>query len=126
MNKRVLLVDDEKNVLRGYKRMLRKSFDVITAESAKEALSIIKTQKKFAVIVSDLKMAETDGYKLLSIVKETSPDTIRIMLSQYGELVRSKYIEASGFVFKFLEKPCYNQTLKATLEEAIELFNMKK
>ena len=53
MNRRVLLVDDEPRVLDGYRRNLRKRFELVTAPGSHEALAIIAESDTFAAVVSD-------------------------------------------------------------------------
>ena len=71
MNRTVLLVDDEVNILNSFKRNLRNHVDIELASSGKEALQLI-SNKQYAVIVSDMKMPEMSGLELLTAVKETS------------------------------------------------------
>ncbi|MFZ1292479.1 MAG: response regulator [Melioribacteraceae bacterium] len=69
MNPKILLVDDEEHVLSGYKRNLRPHFDIVTSTSGKLALSTLKQEGPFAVVVSDYKMPEMNGNQFLSHVK---------------------------------------------------------
>lgn len=78
---KVLLVDDESNVLHSCRRSLRlESFDVETTTEPSEALEKLRTQC-FAAIVSDQRMPQMEGTKLLAQAKEVSPDTVRILLT---------------------------------------------
>ena len=81
MTERILLVDDEPNVLHALTRQLRKRFDLRTAESGEAALRLLKTEGPFAVIVSDMRMPEMNGVELLATVKTLYPDTVRLMLT---------------------------------------------
>jgi len=81
MNRKILCVDDEPNVLQGYQRALRKDHDITIAESGADALAIIENSSPFAVIVSDMRMPVMDGVQFLARVKEVTPDSVRIMLT---------------------------------------------
>ena len=61
MTERVLFVDDDSNILAGYRRQLRKRFDLHTAASGAEGLETLKAKGPFAVVVSDMNMPEMDG-----------------------------------------------------------------
>ena len=61
MNNRILLVDDDVDILSGFQRNLRKHFTIKTAVSAAEALSILRVEPPFAVVVSDYSMPKMNG-----------------------------------------------------------------
>ncbi len=124
MNKRVLFVDDDPNILRAIYRQLRKKFEVFTALSGKEALDIIKNSPAFAVIVADMRMPEMDGVELLSKVKELSPDTVRIMLTGNADQQTAIKAVNEGAIFRFLNKPCPNALLESTIVAAIEHYSL--
>ena len=123
---KILLVDDEINVLNAFMRHLRKDFDMRTALSAQEGLKFIEEEGPFAVIVSDLKMPGMDGLQFLTKVRELYPDTLRIMLTGYADL--NVAIEAinSGEVFRFLVKPCSVENLKKNILDAMGIYRLKE
>ncbi|MCK5119808.1 MAG: response regulator, partial [Candidatus Latescibacteria bacterium] len=61
MNEKILLVDDDANVLAGLKRQLQKEFDLGMALSGDQGLATMDLQGPFAVIVSDMKMPGMNG-----------------------------------------------------------------
>ena len=81
MKDKVLLVDDDAMVLSGLKRRLRKQFHIETALSGEEAINKVRDNGPFAVIVSDFHMPGMNGIEFLCQVKETNPDTVRMMLT---------------------------------------------
>ncbi|KAB2890906.1 MAG: response regulator [Desulfobulbaceae bacterium] len=111
MTEKILLVDDEENILHSIRRELRKRFDIHTAGSGAEALEILKSQGPFAVIISDMRMPLMDGVQLLSKVKDLYPDVVRLMLT--GNADQETAIDAvnKGQIFRFLSKPCPTATL---------------
>jgi len=112
---KILFVDDEQNVLDSMRRQLRKRFSIQTAVSGDEALRILKEEGPFAVIVSDMRMPGMDGIELLKRVKDSYPETVRIMLT--GNADQETAIDAvnSGQIFRFLTKPCSTATLVPAL-----------
>src|SRR5688572_30779220 len=74
MSDAILFVDDEANVLEGFKRQLRKEFTLDTAIGPEEGLQAIAERGPFAVVVSDRQMPGMDGVEFLSQVRERSPD----------------------------------------------------
>jgi response regulator RpfG family c-di-GMP phosphodiesterase len=124
MSKRVLLVDDEVNVLQGYQRALRKRFRLEVATGGAEALEKIADEGPFAVIVSDMRMPAMDGVQLLATVKERAPDTVRMMLT--GNSDQQTAIDAinHGDIFRFLNKPCDKDALTRALEAGIRQYDL--
>jgi response regulator RpfG family c-di-GMP phosphodiesterase len=83
--KKILLVDDEIQILKALSRMfLDTDYEIFTAENGMDALKLIETTE-IDMVISDMRMPMLDGYKLLSIVKEKYPKIIRIILSGYAE-----------------------------------------
>ena len=116
----ILLVDDEENILRGYRRSLRGKFNIDTAEGGFEALQLIEAKGPYPVVVSDMRMPKMNGVELLSEIKCRFPDTVRVLLT--GNTDQQTAVEAinEGDVFRFLNKPCSAETLAATLSTAVE------
>ncbi len=121
MSERVLLVDDDPNVLSGFQRQLRKRFRIKTALGGEQALELLERSGPFAVIVSDQRMPEMDGVTLLEEVRRRSPETVRLMLTGNADQETAQEAVNRGQVFRFLTKPCPPETLVAALEEALEL-----
>ena len=119
MKPRVLLVDDESNVLEAFSRVLRGRFLVGTAESGAQALVMLEHQGPFAVIVSDMRMPGMDGVQLLSEVWERYPDTVRIMLTGNADQQTAADAVNQGAIFRFLTKPCDHELLAKTIHQAI-------
>lgn len=124
MSKRVLLVDDEPNVLNGIKRRLESEFELVTAESGAQALAAIDGGPPFAVIVTDMRMPKMDGIQLIKAARVESPDTVFVMLT--GNQDQATAIQAlnDGKVFRFLTKPCQSSDLKTAIEAALRQYQL--
>jgi len=122
MSRRILLVDDDPNILSSYTRTLRKRFEFDTAQGGDEALAHLTTSGPYAVILSDMRMPGMDGIQLLSEAKTLSPDSVRIILT--GNADQESAIQAvnRGNIFRFLTKPCDPETLSISLEAAIDQY----
>ncbi len=119
-NKPVLLfVDDEERIVRLLKIMFRGDYEVHTALSAREALAILETIP-VDVIASDQRMPDTTGIQLLSQVRERWPETVRILLTGYSDLVAIIGAVNEGEVYRFLNKPWDQAELRAVIAEAVE------
>ncbi len=124
MIEKILLVDDEPNILQAMQRQLRKRFEITTAESGTEALAKLKEQGPFAVIVSDMRMPGMDGIQLLSRVKAGFPDTVRIMLTGNADQETATEAVNVGQIFRFLNKPCSTGVLATSIALAVRQYNL--
>jgi len=124
MNEKVLLVDDDRNILAGYKRALHRQFQLETAEGGPVALEILSNDGPFAVIVADMGMPGMDGIQFLTKVKEHTPDSVRMMLT--GNADQETAIDAvnEGNVFRFLTKPCPPEVLASALEAGVAQYRL--
>lgn len=121
---KILLVDDEPNVLAAFQRNLRGRFAIDTATSGAEALAKIERNGPYAVVVADMQMPEMTGLDLLVQVEARNPDTVRIMLT--GNAQQKTAVDAvnRGHVFRFLNKPCPAELLAQTLQAAIHHYQL--
>ncbi len=81
---RILIVDDEENLVALFKRILQKEgYEVQCASSGEEALEKLETEW-FDLVITDLKMPGMDGLELLSKAKAVNPTMPFIMLTAFG------------------------------------------
>jgi len=125
---RVLLIDDDANLLAALQRQLRKNYDLTTAQGGKEAIDAIhdaaERKEQFAVALCDMRMPGMDGIETLARIKEISQETVRIMLT--GNADQQTAIDAinKGSIFRFLTKPCGAEDLVAGLAAGVEQYNL--
>ncbi|BBB70060.1 hypothetical protein UNDYM_5807 [Undibacterium sp. YM2] len=116
--KTLLIVDDEPNIGSALKRLLRgEGYHILTATSGQQGLDLLAVNP-VQVIISDQRMPGMIGTEFLRIVKELYPDTIRIILSGYSDLVPIAEGVNRGEVFKFLTKPWEDAQLKENIRDA--------
>lgn len=121
MNKRVLFVDDEPNVLDGLQRMLRplrQEWEMEFVESGGAALEVLR-DSHFDVVVSDMRMPGMTGDELLIEVMKRHPHVVRIILS--GQSERDMIMKTVGAAHQFLAKPCDADLIKNTVIRACSL-----
>ncbi|BAE49852.1 Response regulator [Paramagnetospirillum magneticum AMB-1] len=106
LSDKILVVDDDANLLAGIKRLLGQKLNITTAEGGIEALGKAQNEGPFAVVVCDMRMPGMDGVEVLRRFHEASPDTSRIMLT--GNADQKTAVEAinTGQIFRFFNKPC--------------------
>jgi CheY-like chemotaxis protein len=119
MAEKILLVDDDSNILDGYRRSLSREFLMETALGGEQALKLAADSGPYAVVVSDMRMPGMDGIQLLSKIKAQSPDTIRVMLTGNAEIETAITAINEGSIFRFLTKPCSKEMMGKTLTAAL-------
>lgn len=116
---RILFVDDEAQILKSLRRMMR-SFqaDCMYVEGGEAALAAF-ADEPFDIVVSDMRMPEMDGATLLAKIADQYPETIRLVLTGYSEesLIMSAINE--GRIWGFIHKPWDDNQLLATLQQAM-------
>ena len=109
LQKRILLVDDEENILDAYSCLLsEKGFYVVTSDSVKKVRKeFFKSQ--FDLVITDLGMREDNGFTLVEEIKKKSPNTPVIMLTgSVKTKMLSEYLSILG-VYAMIEKTCSNK-----------------
>lgn len=117
----ILFVDDDTNILSGLRRRLRVTcpqWNLYFANSGDEAIRLAQSND-FDVIVSDIQMPGMDGVTLLETLQKTHPDAVRIILT--GHTDNASYLRTIGPAHQFLSKPCDNQTLIESIDNALGL-----
>lgn len=121
---RILLLDDEPNILNALKRLLREEdWQVDTFTDAETALEALLSHT-YSVIVSDYQMPGMDGVTFLQFARQRQPDTIRLMLSAHGD--RQSMISAinRAEIYRFLSKPWEEYEIQAALRSAVDLYQV--
>jgi DNA-binding NtrC family response regulator len=115
---RILLVDDDKNVLEGYKRLLHGLFEVETATDGGQALAAIHLFGPYEVIISDMQMPGMNGAEFLAKVRQLAPNSVRMVLTGHKDINRAIEAVNEGRIFRYLTKPCEKNELVNAIELA--------
>ncbi|MCB0311469.1 MAG: response regulator, partial [Bdellovibrionales bacterium] len=124
-NHRILLVDDEPNVIESFKRQLSEDIHAETAPSGESALRKIKEQQAFAAIIADYRMPGMNGLQFLKQVREISPESTRMMLTGNADLTLAMAAINEGHVFRFMRKPCSSEAFLSAITSAIRQNNLE-
>ena len=116
---RILYVDDEVINLELLQLTFMSDFEVLTAESASEGLSLLEQNSDIHVLISDLKMPMMDGLDFIKVVKQKHPEKVCMLLTAFME----SDVMLEGFnkelIFRYLMKPWNKDELKETILEAL-------
>jgi two-component system probable response regulator PhcQ len=116
---RIMLVDDEPNVLRALERLLASpQLEIECFDDPEQALRRIHTAT-FDLVLSDFRMPRLDGVELLKQIRVMQPDAMRLILSAHTDLqaILSAINEAE--IYRFIAKPWDPYDLKRTIDQAL-------
>jgi len=124
---KVLFVDDQEEVLLLLEKTLKdENYTKIFANSAAEALDILKNDQ-IDVIVTDMVMPQMNGLQLLKIIKEEYPYVVRVVLSGFSQVPSILSAINSGDIYRFLTKPWrVNEESKQIIRDALEYSYFQK
>jgi DNA-binding NtrC family response regulator len=120
MMKKILVVDDEIEMLNSLEKILsqREDFDLFFLENSLAARELVQT-KKFDLIITDLKMKEVQGTEILKQTILKYPGTPVVMISGYGTIEASVEAMRKG-AFDFIEKPFTSKKLFECIDRALQ------
>lgn len=114
---KVLVVDDNVTNLTILKTQLEHwGLAAVTVVSAKQAIDVLKTGKKFGLVITDMEMPEMDGLGLAQYIKSNDYQVPVIMLSSIGDESKRKY---PGIFASILTKPVKQHLLSKNIEAAL-------
>ena len=117
-NPRILIIDDELPICQNCVKILSKiDCDVSYALNGYDALGMME-EKRFDVVVTDLKMSALGGMEVLSRVKEKYPETMVIVITGYASVSSAVEVMKLG-AFDYLPKPFTPHELRATVLQAL-------
>ena len=122
---RILVVDDEKKMRHILQLMLeRESLRAEQAENGKEALDILQ-QKRFDLIITDLKMPVMDGMSLLEEAKRIDPDLPIIVITAYGTIENAVEAMRKGAI-DYITKPFEEEQILITVKRCLKFSRLSE
>jgi DNA-binding response OmpR family regulator len=117
--KTILVVDDDKSILRTLTRILQKAgYDVDTAETGKEAMEKAG-ERCYNLALVDVRLPDMDGTDLLTAVKDKMEGTVKIVFTGFPSIeigVRALDVGADAY----LVKPVKPEELLMLIEEKLK------
>ncbi|MDD5205964.1 MAG: sigma-54 dependent transcriptional regulator, partial [Desulfobacterales bacterium] len=115
----ILVVDDERSMREFLEILLsREGYEVTLASSGENAFEILE-QKKFDLVVTDIKMKDIDGLEVLKKTKELSPESIVVIISAFATAETAVQAMKEG-AYDYIPKPFKVREFKIILKEALE------
>lgn len=124
MQKTILFVDDEPQILKALKRsFIDTDYEILIANSGSEALNIVASTP-VDLVISDMRMPQMDGYELLKRIKDYNKDIIRIILSGYTDEKIVYKALLNNLAKSYLFKPWNNDELIQMIHHIFEIGTM--
>jgi DNA-binding NtrC family response regulator len=125
MPERILVVDDEPNMLRLLKTILmdKTGYEVATTNNPLEVSKLLQ-EDHFDLVVTDLKMPLVDGIDLIGIVKQIDATMPIIVITAYGTIETAEEAIQKG-AYDFITKPFRKETILITIKRALEWKRMQ-
>lgn len=114
---RVLLIEDEKNVLESLREALSDEYDVLTAENGQEAIDVIK-KSDMDVVVLDLRLPGINGLQVLRIIKNIDM-TLPVIIISGSNLVHTVVDGFRYGAYDYFDKPFNVFDLKKSIRRAV-------
>jgi PAS domain S-box-containing protein len=122
MNKRILFVNNDKDILADLDSHFAKHFEIETALGADAALELLERCAPYAVVVSDLDMGPKGGAEFFHKVRKTAADSICVAITSCSNLEIAAKVLNEQDIFQFLTKPYSPQDLAEKFNEALEQY----
>jgi DNA-binding NtrC family response regulator len=114
---RLLLVDDEPDILDFLERALRRRYEVTRFSDPVAALAAVKI-REFDVLITDQKMPALSGLELLEAVAALQPDTVRVLISGFTDVPEIARALSLARIHNFVLKPIDSEQLVEAIDTA--------
>ncbi|MDX1904975.1 MAG: response regulator [Thermonemataceae bacterium] len=120
----VLYLDDEDANLRIFKINFKRYYNVFTALTIQEALSVL-AHNDIHLLISDQKMPEMTGTEFLKKILPLYPNTIRIILTGFSDIQDIIQAVNESKIHQYITKPYENGELKNVIDKALESYQLQ-
>lgn len=117
---RILIVDDNQDVLASLRRTLRRcDFDLTCVDNPRDAIALLEEQH-FDLLLSDLDMPLIDGHEVMAKARALQPTMIRVFITGAGSLDAAVRAINEGEVHRFVRKPFEAEGLRQLVRDALD------
>jgi len=116
---RILMVDDEENILRALRRALAPEGYVLEDFTRPEAALDRARSVRFDLVLSDFRMPGMDGVAFLQAFKDIQADAARIIVSGQTDLEGLQAAINQAEIYRFISKPWEQYDLRTTIRQAL-------
>lgn len=122
---KLLLVDDEPDIVDSLSRTFRRDYAIVTANSGAAAIELLG-REQVDLIISDQRMPGVTGDAVLKFALQTQPEAIRILLTGYADLESLVRCVNEAGIYKYISKPWEPENLRLTVVRALESLDLSR
>ena len=119
----LLVVDDEPDLVQSVQDLLRFDFKVLGATRAADGLRIME-REPVHIVMTDQRMPEMSGVEFLKVLRESYPDTTRLLFTGYADIKAVTDAINQGNVYRYISKPWEPHELREVLRQAVEYHDL--
>lgn len=119
---RLLYIDDEPHNLMGFKASFRLDYDILLANSADEAMTMLEKDSNVQVIISDQRMPNKTGVEFFEEARLKFPMPVRILLTGYTDIESVILAINKGHIFRYIAKPWVETEVRSAIEEGYKYY----
>ena len=120
MNGRILIVDDEKDMLVLLKRIIEeKTNHIVETEYDPLKVAALLRKQQFDIIMADLKMPKMDGMAILDMVKNIQSSAVVVIMTAYATIETAIEATRKG-AFDYISKPFRKERILITIDKAMK------
>ncbi len=120
--KKILLVDDEHNVLNALRRELKDYYEIEAFDNPVAALEHSR-ETQFDLVIADYKMPFMSGIEFLKQFGQMQPDASRMVLSGNSDIDTLIRMINETHIYRFLAKPWKGDELLSSIRQALDYRN---
>lgn len=120
---RILVVDDEPEILNVFSDLLSEHYECSTASSAEDALALLREQS-FNLVISDITMTGMSGLQMVPHVLKVAPQTVVVLVSG-AQTVESAVEALRVGAFDYIMKPFDLRQVEAVVKRALEHYGLR-
>ncbi len=119
---KILVVDDEQGVLVALSQLLSDEYEVITCQSADEAVKLLEQDSFVTLLLTDQRMPKKTGTEFLIESREIAPLVPKVLITAYTDVEDVIRLINEGQIFRYIQKPWNPEKLRETIAEAVMLY----
>jgi response regulator RpfG family c-di-GMP phosphodiesterase len=119
---KILVVDDEQGVLVSLSQLLSEEYDVITCQSADDAVRLLEQDSFVTLLLTDQRMPKKTGTELLIDSRDIAPLVPKVLITAYTDVEDVIRLINEGQIFRYIQKPWNPEKLRETIAEAVMLY----
>jgi two-component system response regulator AtoC len=121
---KILLVDDEKTILKSLTFALEQDYEVYTSDNGQDALELVR-EHNISLVLLDLRLGKENGIQLMKDILAINPGAAIIIMTAYSSIESSVEAIKEG-AFYFITKPVQTRQLLLLLEKAARQLDMRR